>query len=128
MESGAEGMTTLTKLLPPVRESQIARDIKEFLELHGYLAIRCVAGAVRVRQEQEHAEKANPPGFPDWCYLPPFNESGIFIEIKRPGKRPSVLQQAWLDRLFNDGFTALWFDDFSGAYGGKKPFLDWWNA
>jgi hypothetical protein len=50
----------------------------------------------------------------------------MFIETKRPGERPSLLQFAWLTRLQKDGFVAEWFDGFR-APEGKRPFLTWWE-
>jgi len=120
-------------------ERSLAADICLWLALHGYRQVRCVAGLTRARVGQETPETANPAGFPDWVFVLPKGRSvlrvdgsiiadppgAIFIEMKRPGKRPTKLQQAWLDRLRLDGFTAEWFDGFQPDEGCRS-FMTWW--
>ena len=112
----------------PRTEREVTRDIVDYMQYAGYTAIRCVAGSVRsMRREQQIPEPSNPPGFPDWCFLKGYVYAVVkIIEIKAPGKRPTKLQLAWLERLRKDGFDADWYDGFRGE--GKKPFLGGDNA
>ena len=112
----------------PRSEREVTRDIVDYMQLRKYLPVRSPAGPVRsMRRGQETPERANPPGFPDWCFVRPENfplrRAHIwFMEIKKPGKRPTKLQGAWLERLRRDGFDADWYDGFR-APEGKRPFL-----
>lgn len=114
-------------------EREIAADIRQWMQLHGYLAIRCVAGPVRsMRIGQETPEQTNPEGFPDWCFLKVDSHGCddwtdvFFIETKRPGEKPTKIQQAWLESLRIEAFRAEWFDGFREPEG-VRPFLTWWE-
>lgn len=122
-------------------EKSIAADIRKVLELAGYRAVRCIAGPVRNMKggERYKPQHGNPAGYPDWVFLRSeqyrdyaswshlLKPRVIYIETKKPGEKPTPLQQAWLDVLRKDGFTAMWFDGFREGEG-KKPFLPWWEA
>lgn len=53
-------------------------------------------------------------GWPDHCFLIP-GGAPVFIEFKRPGKEPSLIQQLRLDYLTNNGYAAYWFDNAEEA-------------
>mgnify|MGYP001561717526 FL=1 len=121
-------------------ERDVARDIGVWMALHGYRAVRCVAGPTRARAGQKTPETSNPAGFPDWVFILPAGQRAagrggavvrdappaIFVEMKRPGQRPTKLQQAWLDMLRLDGHAAEWFDGFQFGEG-NRPFMPWWK-
>lgn len=75
----------------PVMESQIQRKIIQRYEAEGYMAVKIGL--------------CNKPGFPDLMMLK--DGKAVFIEVKRPGKKPRPLQQYRLDELRNAGFEAL---------------------
>lgn len=113
--------------LKPRTEREVAKDIVDYMQMRGYVAIRCIAGPVRnMRGGEWYAPQiGNPAGFPDWCFVH-FMRYPKFYEIKAPGKKPTQIQEAWLARLRRDGFDADWYDGFRDE--GKKPFLRGDNA
>lgn len=41
--------------------------------------------------------------------------SGMWLEMKAPGERPTTSQQIWLDRMGQAGYFATWADDWIDA-------------
>ena len=119
-------------------EKHIAADIRHYLQAcYHYEPIRCVSGPVRsTRIDQTAAEPGNPAGYPDWLFIRPDRRQQpvggtvlpgkLYIEVKRPGNGPTIIQRLQLARLRKDGFVADWFDGFR-ASEGRKPFLVWWE-
>lgn len=58
-------------------------------------------------------------GVPDRIIIAPSGHVG-FLELKRPGERPTALQQKALNDLKAQGATADWADSFEAA----KLFID----
>jgi hypothetical protein len=50
-------------------------------------------------------------------------ELGVFyaVELKAPGKKPTAAQEAWLQKVRDNGGDAVWFDNF-------ERFLEWWEG
>ena len=46
----------------------------------------------------------------------------MFLELKKPGEKPTPLQQYTLDNLTADGFYARWSSDLEQM---KRIVLDW---
>jgi len=40
---------------------------------------------------------------------------GLFLELKRPGERPTKLQSEWLERMERAGYLSTWADDWLRA-------------
>jgi len=40
---------------------------------------------------------------------------GLYLEIKAPGKKPTVAQQGWLEEMRRQGHRAEWTDDLQTA-------------
>lgn len=56
------------------------------------------------------------PGVSD--LLLPLRRGGygsLWIELKAPGKKPSKVQQEWMDRMNEAGYYATWRDDWAKA-------------
>ena len=53
-------------------------------------------------------------GLPDRIILLP-GAVIIFLEVKRPGEKPTALQEEWLRRLRKLGFRATWADSLEAA-------------
>lgn len=78
-----------------MRESAIERAVVEHAKTAGWIAI-----------------KLNGPGDkgkPDRLFLK--DGSAIFVEFKAPGKRPTALQEQYLQRLRAAGFSAVVVDN-----------------
>lgn len=79
------------RLRKDIPESAIQRKIIERYEAHGYIAVKI--------------NLCSKPGFPDLMMLK--DGKAVFIEVKRPGKRPRPLQRYRIDELRKAGFVAI---------------------
>jgi Holliday junction resolvase len=80
-----------------VRESTIEKEICKFAKDHGCIVLK-LAG--------EHDK-----GKPDRLFI----KSGkvLFMEIKAPGKRPTLLQERWLRKILEQNVPTGWTDTVS---------------
>jgi len=96
-------MTTVTKPPTPL-ESAIQASIVTYLRLKNYYVLRLNSGAVRDATGRPVRMAA--AGTPDLLALkdghPP-----LFVEVKRPGSRPSATQDAMMAELRAHGATTL---------------------
>lgn len=76
-------------------ESSIEKKVCEFAKRHGVLSVK-LAGP-------------NDRGKPDRMFL--YNGRVVFIEFKAPGKKPTPLQERWIDTLRALGFSANYVDN-----------------
>lgn len=80
---------------PAAREQDIQRAILDALAWRGVFAIRLNSGAIRT--EAGGMVRGCPPGTPDILCI--VNGAAVFLEVKRPGKRPTALQTEMHARL-----------------------------
>lgn len=78
-----------------MRESYSERAVCQFARDHGCLVLK-LAGP-------------NAKGQPDRLILK--DGKALFIEFKAVGKKPTLLQTKWIERLRAQGFAAEWTDD-----------------
>lgn len=74
-----------------MRESIIQKQIIEYLEKNGWLAVKII--------------QCNKNGWPDLMALK--NGRTVFVEVKQQGKKPTDLQTYRIDQLNKQGFTAI---------------------
>lgn len=104
---------SLTEYKKPKRlESPILKDILHFLAMSGVcIAWRANTGAVRIPQvgKKDRFVRFGIAGMSD---IQGFMIDGraLFIEVKRPGKKPTALQMAFLDNATRHECVALWAD------------------
>ena len=75
-----------------MRESEVECKVVQWAKEHGVISI-----------------KLNGPGDvgkPDRLFL--HGGKAVFVEFKAPCKRPSLIQQRWLNDLGDAGFLAFW--------------------
>ena len=82
-----------------IRESTVEKAVCQWAKEHGILVMK-LAGPQQ-------------KGQPDRMFL--YQGRACFMEIKAPGKKPTALQQKWLQDLWDRGFSAHWFDTSSDA-------------
>jgi Holliday junction resolvase len=63
----------------------------------------------------------NQRGQPDRMFI--LDGKVLFIEFKAPGKRPTALQERWIDDLRRQGMFATWCDDIEKGKGLINFFL-----
>ena len=78
----------------PVRESYVEREIRKYAVKHGFTFIKLMGMK----------------GIPDRMVLGP-GKVVAFLEVKRPGQKPTPIQQYRLKSLRDLGFTATWVDN-----------------
>lgn len=79
-------------------ENDIQKEIREFMQLHGWLVFRMNAG-------RRGGAQLCPAGTPDLLCLK--NGRVLFIEVKRPGQKPSKVQKEFHELLMGNGFTVI---------------------
>lgn len=96
----------------PVREQDVLRAVKDFLEVRGFrIWRRNTGGAYALRMGGERFVRFSEPGAADLTGWQIGTGRAIEVEIKRPGSRTNpkrdAMQKAWLDRARRDGVIAL---------------------
>ena len=85
------------------------------LEIH--LEDRCVAYVESLGGEMPKISVPNKPGYPDRTLLMPVRhklspKQQVLVEFKRKGARPTLVHEAWHERLFNYGYDVWVVDDY----------------
>ncbi len=78
-------------LSKPLKESLIQKKVIQYLEKNGWYVIKLI--------------QTNKNGIADLCILK--DSVAVFIEVKKPGLRPSLLQAFRAQQLAQKGFTTL---------------------
>jgi len=78
-------------LSKPLKESLIQKKVIQYLEKNGWYVIKLI--------------QTNKNGIADLCVLK--DSVVVFIEVKRPGLKPSLLQAFRARQLAQQGFTTL---------------------
>lgn len=81
----------------------------QFVDYCGQLGIKC-----------PKLKLASESSWPDRTLL--YRGQVMFLELKKPGEKPTPLQQYTLDNLTADGFYARWSSDLEQM---KRIVLDW---
>lgn len=74
-----------------------------------------VAGMRNALAEGARGYSALPAGFPDLMGVVPGSGRACFIEVKRPGNKPTDAQTAFLARVRGLGAIAFWADSVESA-------------
>ena len=95
------------KLSPP-REAEIQRAILELLQVLGIPAWRANTGAIKATyQGRDRFVRFGPKGQADILgVLPPLGRA-LAVEVKRPGKKASMEQEAFLNLITRTGGLAF---------------------
>ena len=78
-----------------MKEADITRTVRQYLEYRGWRAVRINAGPFGKR------------GLPDFCFLHYSRRLIVWIEFKGPGGRLSPEQSAWIEEERRHGATVL---------------------
>ena len=103
--------------IPALRESDVTKQIKGFLESRGWYAVRLQSGVVR-GITRDSFMRLGKKGLPDWIFVR--GREALFVEMKRPGKKPSQDQARWFEWAEIQGIMAVWCDglgNFLEKYG-----------
>lgn len=104
---------------PPESEADIQRKIKHWLDRLGAIPIRINSGNITM-PDGRHINLA-PPGTSDLIgALPTMTSAGLVaiffaIEVKKPGNKPTGLQQKFLDKVKALGGIAFWATSVADA-------------
>ena len=89
---------------PAIPERAIQAACMEYLRLRGYYVLRLNSGAL----PNAHGRPVRmlPAGTPDVQALKA-GQPPLFVEVKRPGKRPTAIQEMTMDTLRRHGARCL---------------------
>ena len=73
------------------------------------------AGAAGMRKGREGGYTGMPAGFSDLLGAIPPHGRAIFLEVKRPGRKPTAEQRAFLEARRAEGAVAFWADSVDSA-------------
>ncbi len=82
-----------------MRESALERAIVRYAKATGWYTLKLSSPGKR--------------GVPDRIFMR--EERVLFMEIKAPGRKPTVLQEKVLRQLIDAGQVAVWVDNFDAA-------------
>ncbi|MDQ2831836.1 MAG: VRR-NUC domain-containing protein [Chloroflexota bacterium] len=88
---------------PAIPERAIQAAIIEYLRWRGFYVQRLNSGAARV--ESGHLIRMAAAGTPDVLAIK--DGRALFVEVKRPGNKPTALQQAMMETLRGYGARCL---------------------
>ena len=100
-----------------LKERDVTPQIKGFLESRQWTGFRLQSGLVRGFTGNTFMRLAK-KGTPDWVFVR--GREALFVEMKRPGKKPSKDQLTWLAWAGVSGIKAIWADSlemFTDKYG-----------
>jgi len=89
--------------VPAIPERAIQAACIEYLRYRGYYVLRLNAGALP--NAQGRPVRMLPAGTPDVLAIK--DGRAVFVEMKRPGKRPTALQAMTMDTLTQHGARCL---------------------
>jgi len=89
-------------------EAEIQRSIMDYLTMKGWYVLRLNSGMQVINQpgQARRVMHAAAAGTPDLLALR-HDHAPLFIEVKRPGKKPTPVQQAMMGTLIDHGATCL---------------------
>jgi len=107
------------KTRKPAPEKLVEKAIREAFRLkHRVLLFKTDAGAAGMRSglpEGGRGYSGLPAGFSDLLGVVPGSGRAVFIEVKAPGRKPTTLQEEFLERRRAEGAIALWADSVDSA-------------
>ena len=113
--------TTPTTHPKPPRplEKAVQKAIQQAMKLQfGVVMIPVDSGGAGMRQGQAQGcggWSSTPPGFPDLLGVIPGSGRACFIEVKRPGNKPTPAQFAFLETVRAKGAISFWADSVDSA-------------
>jgi hypothetical protein len=106
-----------------MRTKPLERDIEKaiqeaFFYRHRITLWKIDAGCAGMRLGSSNGFRGHstiPEGFPDLLGIIPPTGRLLAIEVKRPGKKPTTAQSAFIAQIVRDGGTAFWADSVESA-------------
>jgi len=107
-------------LVPQLTERDVARQVRDFMEAHGWRCIRMQVASVA--RPTGGGFRVGEVGMPDFLFIR-YNEQGfdaasritccehLWVEVKRPGGRVSEHQREWVGREMDRGGVVVVVDD-----------------
>ena len=106
------------------KEGELVKSVMQLLQAHGFQVFRRNTGAMTsnyTRKDgstRERFVRFSQPGMADlWGW---HRKTGrhIEVEVKRPGVKPTPLQEQWLQSARDGGVIAFWCDSMEMAEAG----------
>lgn len=111
--------------VPRLTEVDVTRQITDLCKAEGWWCMRLQSGLFVA---EGRIVKVGEKGLPDWVFIKrssisSLNPTCLFVEIKRPGGKPSPDQLAWIDWANKNGLCAGWTDSLDGFINWKRLML-----
>ena len=113
--------------IPELTEAQVTRQICDFLRARHWRLTRNHVGRFRTPDGKRWI-KSGEKGEADWTATRPLPKGGhvgacqlIYVELKAPGKRPTVIQETWLACRKQEGYKTGWWDSLTSF----EEWYDW---
>jgi hypothetical protein len=112
-------MPTALKLAPngtlALREADVTRQILDYLHAHGWRCLRMQSGLFQRPNGGKARVRIGEAGLPDYIVMrgnPAVRTCPqmFFLELKRPGGKPSAAQMEWRRQAEADGFAVCCAD------------------
>ncbi len=102
--------------LPTLTEKQVTEQVIGWLKVNGWLCVRLQSGLMELPGNRRI--RVGTPGLPDWaCFN---HDRYFFLELKAPGKAPSIAQLDWMRMAHTKGLTVLWADGLGNFLGNME--------
>ena len=106
------------------KEGELVKSVMALLQAHGFQVFRRNTGAVTTdytRKDgstRERFVRFSVPGMADIWGWQVLTGRHIEVEVKRPGLKPTPLQEQWLQSARDGGAIAFWCDSMAMAEAG----------
>ena len=98
---------------PKLTEADVTKTVVGWLRANGWTCIRLQSGLVDLPGGRKM--RVGTKGLPDWIVVK--QTFAVFLELKAPGKKPSIDQEIWMECARQRQHRVMWAD-------GYEVFLD----
>ncbi len=91
-------------------EADVTKQCIPWLKIQGWTCIRLQSGLVDLPGNRKM--RVGVKGLPDWIAVK--GKIAVFVELKAPGKVPSIDQEIWMEMARQRKHLVMWADSFDG--------------
>ncbi len=93
---------------PTESEKQVTQACISWLRLNQWTCIRLQSGLVDLPGNRKM--RVGVKGLPDWICVK--QSAAFFLELKRPGRKPSIDQEIWMELARERKHRVMWADGY----------------
>jgi hypothetical protein len=99
---------TATVRAPKISEKAVTQACIQWLRLNGWTCIRLQSALVDLPGNRKM--RVGVKGLPDWVAVK--QAAAFFLELKAPGRKPSIDQEIWMEMARERKHRVMWADGF----------------